>query len=100
MRAHTRLRIVLTALLLLAGCSSSSTTTSSACSRATDGHCVTPNASGEVYCDVDRGPSETAPDAAYFLTCGAGAICGIDHGKKSFSCCAPSADCVEGPAAH
>ena len=76
------------------GCSKSGGSTT--CNRASDGHCVSPNDAGDVYCDVDHGPTETPPDAAYFLTCHGGTICGIDHNRLTFSCCAPSSDCVPG----
>jgi hypothetical protein len=66
------------------------------CSRLWDGACAPTTAGGEIYCDVDRGPSVGTPDAAYYLTCKKGEVCGIDHGRKSFSCCEPSCTCVAG----
>ena len=90
------IRIAAACILVLELACSKTTGDPAPCSRASDGHCVSPNAAGDVFCDVDHGPTETPPDAAYFLTCHGGTICGIDHNRLTFSCCAPSSDCVPG----
>jgi hypothetical protein len=99
MRSLSTLSVLLftTFVACSSGCTEASTSQApSTCSVGADGKCAATDPNGNTFCDVDHGPTNSRPDAAFFLVCAAGEVCAVKDNRLTFSCCIPASDCLPG----